>query len=159
MLTTHTLRPIDLLEKRLLKARQEEIGGLKAYQAASIHGGEKVRGGETGKWCVEALMELQAEKDSKSKPKGKGKAVHMDPVRILDVGAISGTAYADWDFIDATCIDLNSQAPHVIQCDFFDYAKPSTDKLFDVVGLSLVVNFVGSLTKRGESELVASKRL
>lgn len=73
----------------------------------------------------------------------------MDQLRILDVGAISGTAYADWDFIEATCIDLNSQAPHVVQCDFFDYPVPSTDGLFDVVGLSLVVNFVGSLTKRG----------
>lgn len=52
-----------MLEKRLIKARQEEIGGLKGYQEASLHGGDKVRGGETGKWCVEALMELQVSPD------------------------------------------------------------------------------------------------
>lgn len=53
----------DMLEKRLIKARQEEIGGLKAYQASSLHGGDKVRGGETGKWCVEALMEIQVSRE------------------------------------------------------------------------------------------------
>ena len=70
-------------------------------------------------------------------------------IRLLDVGAIAGTAYADYSWVDATCIDLNSQAPNVTQCDFFDYPVPPPDKLFDVVGLSLVINFVGSLTQRG----------
>lgn len=41
----------------------------------------------------------------------------------------------------------------MIQCDFFDVPIPSDDKKFDVVGLSLVVNFEGSLTRRGECSL------
>lgn len=49
----------DPLERRLIAARQLELGGLSKYQEASLHGGDKVRGGETGKWCIEALMELQ----------------------------------------------------------------------------------------------------
>lgn len=40
----------------------------------------------------------------------------------------------------------------MIQCDFFDFPKPPADKLYDVVGLSLVVNFEGSLQKRGRPQ-------
>ena len=72
-------------------------------------------------------------------------------LRLLDVGAISGTSFADWAWIDTTCIDLNPQAPHVLKFDFFDYPVPPPDKLYDVVGLSLVVNFIGSLSARGAS--------
>lgn len=59
----------DPLEKRMLLARQMEIGGLQAYQEASLHGGDKKRGGESGKWCVTQLKELKVGVD-----KGKGKA-------------------------------------------------------------------------------------
>lgn len=128
----------DVLEKNLIKKAQEEMGGLAAYQAASIHGGDKQRGGESGKWCAAALEELN--------PKIKK---NKERIRLLDVGAIIGTAYSDFPWIDATSIDLNSQSENVIQSDFFAYPIPAADKLFDVVCLSLVVNFVGSLTQRG----------
>jgi 25S rRNA (adenine2142-N1)-methyltransferase len=72
-------------------------------------------------------------------------------LRLLDVGAISGTSFADYKWIDTTCIDLNPQAEHVLRYDFFDYPVPPSDKLFDMIGLSLVVNYIGSLTKRGLS--------
>lgn len=52
--------------------------------------------------------------------------------------------------IDTTCIDLNPQAPHVQKFDFFDFPIPTMNKdKFDVVGLSLVLNFVGGLGRRG----------
>jgi hypothetical protein len=40
---------LDPLERKKLLARQEELGGLKAYQDASVHGGDNKRGGESGK--------------------------------------------------------------------------------------------------------------
>jgi 25S rRNA (adenine2142-N1)-methyltransferase len=58
----------DPLERRMLLNRQKELGGLKAYQAASVHGGDKKRGGESGKWCVSMLKEMKVGVD-----KGKGK--------------------------------------------------------------------------------------
>lgn len=58
----------DPLEKRLIVNRQEEMGGLEAYQACSVHGGDKIRGGESGKWCVGALKEVD--------PK-IGKVIHL----------------------------------------------------------------------------------
>ena len=70
-------------------------------------------------------------------------------LRLLDVGAIGGTSYNDWKWIEATSIDLNPQAKHVQKYDFFDFPLPGKDdKLYDVVGLSLVLNFVGDLRKR-----------
>jgi len=51
-----------------------------------------------------------------------------------------------------TSIDLNPQAKHVQKYDFFDFPLPGPDdKLYDVLGLSLVLNFVGDLRKRGKT--------
>lgn len=50
-----------------------------------------------------------------------------------------------------TSIDLNPQGKNVQKYDFFDFPLPGPDdKLYDVLGLSLVLNFVGDLRKRGE---------
>ena len=65
------------------------------------------------------------------------------------MGAISGTAYAKWSWIEATSIDLNPRAPSVIKADFFTLPTPATGEEYDVVCLSLVLNFVGSLEDRG----------
>ncbi|KAL8277414.1 hypothetical protein RQP46_010136 [Phenoliferia psychrophenolica] len=165
----------DPLEKRLLLNRQKELGGLQKYQEASLHGGDKNRGGESGKQCVKWLKECKVGVVEADKGKGKEVApvvvekgkdgakvfpkVAREKLRLLDVGAISGTSYSDWSWIDTTCIDLNPQAPHVLKYDFFDYPIPPPDKLFDVVGLSLVVNFIGSLSARGDILLHAHSYL
>lgn len=61
--------------------RQEELGGLQAYQEASLHGGDKVRGGESGKWCVNALKELKVGVEKKSK----------NPIKVLPEILADGT--------------------------------------------------------------------
>ncbi|PWN93442.1 hypothetical protein FA10DRAFT_264093 [Acaromyces ingoldii] len=119
------------------KARlREEQGGLDAYQDASLFGGDRQRGGESGKWCAEKLELLR----------GKGR-----PVRLLDVGALSGTSYQKYtSWIQATSIDINPRGDHVEKYAFLDYPKPASDEdRFDVVAQSLVVNFVGDLKERG----------
>lgn len=47
----------DEEERARLLAEQTTLGGLQAYQDASLFGGDKSRGGETGKWCAGALAE------------------------------------------------------------------------------------------------------
>ncbi|SHO80128.1 Similar to S.cerevisiae protein BMT2 (Nucleolar S-adenosylmethionine-dependent rRNA methyltransferase) [Malassezia sympodialis ATCC 42132] len=123
-------------ERAQLVAEQRALGGLAAYQDQSSTGGAVVRGGESGKWCVKVLKELW--------PLSR-------KVRLLDVGAIAGTAYAAWPgFVETTSMDLHPRADHVIACDFFDFPVPADDAhKFDVVGLSLVLNFVGDLHRRG----------
>lgn len=43
-------------ERARIEAEQTRLGGLQAYQDASVFGGDKLRGGETGKWCAEQLQ-------------------------------------------------------------------------------------------------------
>lgn len=68
----------DPTERKKLLARQKALGGLKAYQAASVHGGDKKRGGESGKWCVQQLKELKVGVD-----KGKAKE-KVEPIINAD---------------------------------------------------------------------------
>lgn len=71
--------------------------------------------------------------------------------RILDVGAISGTAYTKYPWMQAVSIDLNPlPGSAVLAQDFFTLEPPSDSaEAFDVVALSLVLNFVGDLESRG----------
>lgn len=71
----------DLLERRLITNRQEELGGLEGYQKASIHGGDKVRGGESGKWLCGALQEMREATKAGRKVLAKGKPTIMEKVR------------------------------------------------------------------------------
>ncbi|AYO41939.1 25S rRNA (adenine(2142)-N(1))-methyltransferase [Malassezia restricta CBS 7877] len=82
-------------------------------------------------------------------------------IQLLDVGAIAGTAYAKWKHkFDVTSIDIQPRAPHVLQADFFDFPMPAREEeRFDVIGLSLVINFVGDLAKRGDMLLHAHRYL
>ena len=73
-------------------------------------------------------------------------------MRLLDIGALSPhnyQKYASW--IKATPIDLNPQDPLITKMDFLEMPVPASKaQLFDVVCLSLVVNFVGDPIQRGE---------
>jgi len=201
-------------ERKKLEQERERLGGLETYQAASVHGGDKTRGGESSKWLVKQIKDLKIGVEDKDKtkpqpkveptiledgtkvwPKVERKKVRPLPapsslcrfetdrtphaqLRLLDVGAIAGTAcasllslpprlplraradslfflpFADegYPWIAPTSIDLNPLAPHVVKSNFFDFPAPDKEEdKFDVVALSLVVNFEGSLVNRGAS--------
>ncbi|GAA95295.1 uncharacterized protein L969DRAFT_45021 [Mixia osmundae IAM 14324] len=130
-------RETDAIVRAQLKAEQEELGGLATYQDSSLQGSDKTKGGQTAKWSVKQLIELQ------------GKI----SMRVLDVGAIEGTAYAKQStWLDVTYLDLNPRADHVIKGDFLTF-PPETDKQedkFDMICLSLVINFVGDIKARAD---------
>lgn len=136
----HTLqkalaRTTDPIQRKQILKQQAQLGGLKTYQAASSYAGSKEKGGETGKWCAKALEEHL----------GRGKK----NITLLDVGAISGTSYEKFSWIKTTSIDLNPQDPtKVLKYDFMEFPIP--EEKFDVIGLSLVLNFVGDLRQRSE---------
>lgn len=122
-------RTEDEKTRAALLQRQERLGGLEDYQNASLTGAQY---GETSKWLVQELERHRGRQHT----------------RVLDVGAIAGTSYKKYKSFDPVYIDLNPQADHVEKADFLDYAVP--DDSFDVVCLSLVINFVGDLSKRSE---------
>ncbi|GAA6027745.1 hypothetical protein JCM8097_008013 [Rhodosporidiobolus ruineniae] len=159
-------------ERAKLEKEREELGGLEGYQEASKHGGEKARGGETSKWLVKQIKALKIGLEDEKKPAEPVQPTILEDgtkvwpkkerrkLRLLDVGAIAGTAYADFNWIDTTSIDLNPQADHVQKCNFFDFPVPATEEeKYDLVALSLVMNFEGSLANRGHMLLHAHSYL
>ena len=82
-------------------SERDGLGGLSAYQNASVHGGDTQRGGESSKWLVRQLLDLPNDLiEWRGKPGSERRStyVRMLPtkIRLLDVGAIAGTAYLKW---------------------------------------------------------------
>ncbi|KAF2253648.1 hypothetical protein BU26DRAFT_515966 [Trematosphaeria pertusa] len=129
----------------------EKNGGLKVYQAASKQGQSKDRGGDSSKVLVEWLREanvIQSDNVVDEHMDG-GSAVY----RCLEVGALSPENEISKvpKQIQMTRIDLNSQGPGIEKQDFMKRPLPSSpDEDFDIVSLSLVLNYVPDPTQRGE---------
>jgi 25S rRNA (adenine2142-N1)-methyltransferase len=123
----------------------ENNGGLQVYQAAS-------KQGQASKVLVEWLQEagvIQSRKETKD-----GAELGLkSPLRCLEVGALS-TKNEISRFpqdINMTRIDLNSQGPGITKQDFMERPLPtSSDEAFDVVSLSLVLNYAPDPVQRGE---------
>lgn len=100
-------------------------GLIDAYQQASLYGTKHFN---SSKWLIKQL--------------GK---VKEKPILLLDVGALQPVYHPYKQWIDAIYIDLHPRHPAVRQADLlsFECIKP-----FDVVCLSLVINFVGCPKQR-----------
>jgi 25S rRNA (adenine2142-N1)-methyltransferase len=124
-----------------LQKQIEELGGLKSYQQASIQGQSNDRGGDSSvvlmKW-----LEPTADVLSKAEPK----------LRLLEVGALStSNACSKSGHFDVQRIDLNSQGDGILQQDFMERPLPkSAAEQFDIISLSLVLNYVPDAPGRGE---------
>ncbi|KAK3673687.1 25S rRNA (adenine2142-N1)-methyltransferase [Recurvomyces mirabilis] len=124
-----------------LKKRMEELGGLRIYQLASIQGQANDRGGDSSTVLMEWL-----------KPVAKDMASSSKKVRLLEVGALStSNACSKSGLFEIQRIDLNSQAEGIVQQNFMQRPSPTHDhEMFDVISLSLVLNFVPDSEARGE---------
>jgi 25S rRNA (adenine2142-N1)-methyltransferase len=127
----------------------ERNGGIKTYQAASKQGQAKDRGGDSSKVLVDWLQQSHI-LDSKARGRiDAGKA----QLRCLEVGALSTTneisKYSS--AINMTRIDLNSQGAGIEKQDFMERLFPrSEEEKFDIISLSLVLNYVPDAPGRGE---------
>lgn len=77
---------------------------------------------------------------------------------MLDVGAISGSAYAKWPMLHTVSIDVNPRSDQVHKMDWLKCTPQALGVLansFDLVGLSLVLNYQGELDKRAAMILQA----
>lgn len=128
----------------------EKNGGLQLYQAASKQGQSKDRGGDSSKVLVEWLKE---DNIVRSTPKPLGPENFSKTYRCLEVGALSTKNEISkvGDQIVMTRIDLNSQGPGIAKQDFMERPLPkSSDEQFDIISLSLVLNYVPEAAQRGE---------
>lgn len=158
--TRTLINQIHTLEKRRKQAAQKgdvaaeaaiaseiaSLGGIEKYQQASLQGQRNDRGGDSSRvlldWLKPVEARLQAMADS-------------DPphrLRMLEVGALSTTnACSLSGLFDMVRIDLNSQAEGILQQDFMERPLPQNEsERFDIISLSLVLNFVPEAGGRGD---------
>ncbi|EGR48844.1 uncharacterized protein TRIREDRAFT_61503 [Trichoderma reesei QM6a] len=128
----------DKATEAKIAAELEKLGGLGHYQKASLQGQSIDRGGDTSK----VLMEWLPLAELKGRPQ---------PLQMLEVGALSTrNACSTSKVFNVEHIDLNSQEPGIQQQDFMERPLPENGKgLFDIISLSLVLNFVPDAVGRG----------
>jgi len=145
----------DVVTAEKLEKEIADNGGLQHYQAASILGQSESRGGDTSKHLLDFLSSVRValkqgvqhiEHDK------EGSIVGSRRLRMLDVGALStNTAAGRSGLFDIQRIDLNSQEKGILQQDFMERPLPTTEEdKFDIICLSLVVNYVPDAKGRGD---------
>ncbi|XP_078368811.1 uncharacterized protein LOC144652610 [Oculina patagonica] len=125
-----------------LEAKKEKIGGINAYQKASRLGEARHGSFNSAKWVLKQMRAFNVRELKASRTK-----VGDEKLRLLDVGALDNNykKYSKW--IQCTPIDLNPQSNEVIKADFL---KLDGKEIYDVVVMSLVINFEGDIRKRGD---------
>ncbi|KAL7275157.1 25S rRNA (adenine2142-N1)-methyltransferase [Rhizina undulata] len=154
------IRKHHTLQKRLSQARarneteavksiQADIdasGGLEKYQLASVCGQSSQRGGDSSKILMDWIHEIWPQTSNSDRIEGPRS------LRLLEVGALSpDNACSKSSMFNVTRIDLNSRHPSIETQDFMERAPPTNDEeKFDIISLSLVLNYVPLPDMRGE---------
>lgn len=158
-----------------LERQLAEAGGLKTYQLASTVGQSSSRGGDSSRVLVEWLRdEIEPRRQglkAKTARTAKGKAPTTGcsegdgtksprPIRILEVGALSTqNALNVAGVTSVRRIDLRSSGAGIEECDFMEFPLPSAAdgsgewqglRGYDVLSLSLVLNYVTDAKARGD---------
>lgn len=143
----------DHVKIAALTEQIEAQGGIESYQKASLLGQANDRGGDSSRVLVEWLAPLTEQLQNL--------AANGRPARLLEVGALSITnACSKSGLFDVERIDLNSQAEGIKQQDFMARPLPQDGKeRFDVISLSLVLNYVPDAIGKGQMLLQTLKFL
>ncbi|KAK9423492.1 putative 25S rRNA adenine-N(1) methyltransferase [Seiridium unicorne] len=131
----------DTAQQAAIDKEISALGGIEKYQQASLQGQRNDRGGDSSRVLMEWLKPaLPALRD-----------MTANPLRMLEVGALSTTNECSKSRLFAMeRIDLNSQGEGILQQDFMARPLPTDDSgRFDIISLSLVLNFVPDAQGRG----------
>jgi len=130
----------------------EKLGGLAAYQHMSCIGQSSDRGGGSEKVLIEWLKQMGWAAVAKENEK--------DRHRLLEVGAVRPDNYGDCtSWIEVTAIDLHSRHPSILEQDFLLMDASQHREAWDIISLSLVLNFVAEGTDRGRMLVQAHSML
>lgn len=125
-----------------IDAEIRALGGIESYQEASLQGQRHDRGGDSSRVLMQWLQPYLS---------SRGEASSRQ-LRMLEVGALSAqNACSQSGHFDIERIDLNSQGEGILQQDFMERPMPrDASERFDIISLSLVLNFVPDPKGRGE---------
>lgn len=128
----------DDTEVKKIKRLINEAGGLQSYQLASLQGQSIQRGGDSSAVLMEWLADVNPSA--------------ADRLKLLEIGSLSTqNACTKSGVFDIERIDLHSQSPGIKQQDFMERPLPEKDaERFDILSLSLVLNFVPTTKARGD---------
>lgn len=131
----------DEKKAEAIRAQINAHGGLESYQLASTLGQSSDRGGDSSKLLVEWL-----------KPDFDQARAGKRNLRLLEVGALSTkNAISAVDCVDMRRIDLKSRQEGIEEMDFMKLRVPLEEaEKYDVISLSLVLNYVPSASGRGD---------
>lgn len=134
----------DTVQQIAIDKEIAALGGIEKYQQASLQGQRNDRGGDSSRVLMEWLKPVHPALEEVA---GAGQ-----PLRLLEVGALSITNECSKSrFFSMERIDLNSQGEGITQQDFMERPLPKDDsERFDMISLSLVLNFVPDPRVRGE---------
>ncbi|THV08031.1 nucleolus protein [Dendrothele bispora CBS 962.96] len=153
----------------------EELGGLESYQRMSAIGQGNDRGGGSEKVFIGWLKERGVHErvvGSRTEHGDSGKLKDVSehfvvPVntsnskkRLLEVGALKPDNYSSCSaWIHNTPMDLNSRHPTILEQDFLLLDEEENQGKWDLISLSLVLNFVPEAVDRGRMLNLAHKFL
>ncbi|KAH6627879.1 putative methyltransferase-domain-containing protein [Chaetomium tenue] len=129
-------------EEAAIETEIKALGGIEGYQEASLQGQRHDRGGDSSrvlmKWLEPCLSTHGTNSDRR--------------LRMLEVGALSTqNACSKSGHFYIERIDLNSQGDGILQQDFMERPLPRDEsEQFDIISLSLVLNYVPEPKDRGE---------
>ncbi|ETS76525.1 hypothetical protein PFICI_11912 [Pestalotiopsis fici W106-1] len=135
----------DTVQQIAIDKEIAALGGIEKYQQASLQGQRNDRGGDSSRVLMEWLKPVHPALKEASQGAGR-------PLRMLEVGALSTTNECSKSrFFSMQRIDLNSQGEGIMQQDFMERPLPKDDsERFDIISLSLVLNFVPDARVRGD---------
>ncbi|KAG1749101.1 putative methyltransferase-domain-containing protein [Suillus paluster] len=116
-----------------------DLGGLAVYQRMSSVGQGNDRGGGSEKVLIQWLIDM-----------GLRKREGKEKLKLLEVGALKPDNYRTCtSWIDTTPMDLRSRHPSILEQDFLLMDEGENRGRWDIISLSLVVNFVPDPRDRG----------
>jgi 25S rRNA (adenine2142-N1)-methyltransferase len=132
----------------------DKLGGLDRYQEASKIGQLKARGGDTSRILKAWLEESSISRTPNQK-------CGQETIRVLEIGCLSPhNAISRLSTVDIVRMDLKSTHPSILEQDFMQFSLPNSESdKFDIISLSLVLNFVPDHNQRGEMLLRTTKFL
>ncbi|RYP08314.1 hypothetical protein DL765_008825 [Monosporascus sp. GIB2] len=132
----------DSVAAAAVDAEIAALGGIEKYQQASLQGQRSDRGGDSSRVLMEWLRPVASHLNTQT----------CDRLRMLEVGALSTTNECSRSgLFYMERIDLNSQSDGILQQDFMERPLPASDSgRFDIISLSLVLNFVPDASGRGD---------